>query len=751
MAQDRFLIGPLKHGLQKNVKPFMIADSAYELLDNAYLYEGTIRKRFGTELMIPINPPVAGYESLVSRLRINVGTTDVNGKLYLLAPNGIPGAPFEVGAMLSITGAAGTDIFTVTALGTPAVLLTNGAATEHTLNTTNGELKIDNSAQVSSAVYFYPATPVMGFITDESSTINYKETYAFDTHFAYYFTANGWERRANAVPAAPDIWSGTDSDFFQGDVFRGTSSQLDTLYVVNGADTVRYWDPVASQWNALVPVYNAAGDTITSANIVIAFKNRLLLMNVIQTAAGAVRYKSRIRYSQNGSPIPVGGVVDQWREDVPGRGSWIDLPVQEAIIAAQHLRDKLIIYCERSTWELVYTGNEIGPFLFQQINTELGAESRMSQVPFDSAVLAVSNVGIHACNGNSVTRIDELIPTEVFRIDNENNGVKRVAGIRDYYLEQVYWTYPTSKRDGAQVYPNKIVAFNYGTKTWANFDDSVTAFGFIQEGYRNLTWAELIAPLTWATWTEPWGTVTPEQTPRNRNIIAGNQQGFTFIANHTVPTNAAGLAISGIPISAVGPIVLLVKDHNLQQNDFVYIENCQGATELNKQIFKVIAIDAALVNSVTIQSNVAVAGTYLGGGTLSRVSKINILTKQYNFYKDKGMGINLIGVDFNVDRTTDGAITIDYSMSTSYMSMVDLGAIAGAALGSSVLETSPYDLVPLEGHQQQLWHPLYFNAEGECVQLRLFMSDTQMFDIKLREADFQLNMMVFYTSPSGRI
>ena len=51
MAFDRFFIGPLQTGLQKNLRPFLIADDAFELLQNAYVFRGRVRKRFGETLM----------------------------------------------------------------------------------------------------------------------------------------------------------------------------------------------------------------------------------------------------------------------------------------------------------------------------------------------------------------------------------------------------------------------------------------------------------------------------------------------------------------------------------------------------------------------------------------------------------------------------------------------------------------------------------------------------------------------------
>ena len=120
------------------------------------------------------------------------------------------------------------------------------------------------------------------------------------------------------------------------------------------------------------------------------------------------------------SLLSVGSPLDSsaWRQDLAGSGNALDASTTEAIITVEFVKDRLIVFFERSTWELVYTGNQAYPFNWQQINTELGAESTFSIVPFDKICIGVGNVGIHACNGANVERIDEKIPDTVFDIHN---------------------------------------------------------------------------------------------------------------------------------------------------------------------------------------------------------------------------------------------------------------------------------------------------------------------------------------------
>jgi len=428
----------------------------------------------------------------------------------------------------------------------------------------------------------------------------------------------------------------------------------------------------------------------------------------------------------------------RFKEDIAGKGGFVDCPTQEAIIGAQFIRDRLIVFFERSTWELVYTGNQILPFVWQQINTELGVESTFSVVPFDKALLGVGNVGVHACTGTQVQRIDQKIPHVIFQIHNENNGLERVYGIRDYDSDLVYWSYPDA--DTNRTYPTKILVYNYDNSSWAINNDSITCFGYFQN-VSDLRWNTL--RLTWEDASIEWNSGSLQS--EYRQIIAGNQEGFTFIAKTGVTRNAPSLQITNIS-TAASISTLTVINHNLDLGDYVVIENASGVTGVNDTVFEVQSI--VTDDSFTILTP-SISGTYTGGGTLARVSNINILTKQYNFYNKSARNAAISKVDCLVEKTTAGEVTIDCYPSSSAVSLVNDGSATGALLGTSVLETAPYALVPLEATQDRLWHSVFLQAEGETVQLRFYMSDAQLRDLDIAWSAFELNAMLFYATPTS--
>jgi len=166
----------------------------------------------------------------------------------------------------------------------------------------------------------------------------------------------------------------------------------------------------------------------------------------------------------------------------------------------------------------------------------------------------------------------------------------------------------------------------------------------------------------------------------------------------------------------------------------------QGLSLTGSGIYKISVVDSHTVRLL----DTVLTGTYEGGGRAARVSRIDILSKQWNFYIDKGKNFFLSKIDFAVQKTAGGEVTVDYYPSATQLSMIDSATASNSLLGSNVLETSPYDIYPLEQSQTRLWHPVYFQTEGECVQVRIYLSDEQMKDQSISASDFQLEGLILY-------
>ena len=80
--------------------------------------------------------------------------------------------------------------------------------------------------------------------------------------------------------------------------------------------------------------------------------------------------------------------------------------------------------------------------------------------------------------------------------------------------------------------------------------------------------------------------------------------------------------------------------------------------------------------------------------------------------------------------------------------MVDEARNTGAILGSNVLETFPYPTVPFEALQDRLWHPVYFQTEGECIQISIYMNETQISTPAIALSDFEIQGLMLFTTPT---
>lgn len=746
MATDRFLIAPYdaNSGLQTNVRPWLIPDEAFSDMNNAYVFRGRVRKRFGSRWL--------GSSSLTSRFAIQVGTTTsgaFSGNVQTI--NADSGMPTAVGQGFSVL----TTFFTVVnpAGGDEQMLRTDNSVATATYNLTTSDFNITaTGAPDGTAVYFYPGFPVMGLLTFEQASVTNEFIIGFDTRYAYTYS-NGWIRLSAETNPGDAVWTGDNSQFFWGTTWSGTNASDKVFYVTNFNENepnfMRYF--FNSTWTTFNPQIDATPNFLNSALIIVPFKNRLVVFNTWEGPANSLpgtNYVNRARWSQVGSPL----ASTAWRQDIPGQGNALDAPTLEEIVTVEFVKDRLIVFFNESTWEFVYTGNQAYPFTWQQINTELGAESTFSIVPFDKFCLGVGNVGIHACNGANVERIDQNIPDIVFDIHNADQGVFRVYGIRDYFVEMVYWTFPDTDTSSTFPYPTRVLVYNYKTGTWAFNDDSITCFGYFQPT-TGVTWDS-----TTVTWDDDDSWDSGEVQSLFRQVIAGNQEGYTFICDADETVNAAVLQITNItntPPSTVCTFTVI--QHNLRVEDYIYITGAvysDSSTLLNGQIFQVITVIDA--NTFTINA-VPLTGTYMGGGLISRVSQISITTKQYNFYAKQGRNAYISKLDFQVDSTDSGQIQVDFYVSTSEASLLQDSALQGSLLGTGNLDTFPYIAsnplvkapVPFEQDASRLWHPVYFQADGEFVQFQLILNDTQMTDVNIRSADFQLHSIVIYAQPTS--
>jgi hypothetical protein len=761
-------------GLNTYYEPFLIPEKAFTTLEDAYCFRGKVRKRRGYALLGRLrrilttaalgNFSAAGAGVVVYNIftLLSLAATEPNAQIQpgsAIAPISI-----AIGGAIAQTLTDGTGTGTLT-IAPPGVI------TAASLNYATGDLTLTFSGAVAASaatisMAYYPGLPVMGLRTQELKANNNEDMIAFDMKYAYKYNpaTTQFEELAST---APTVWHGTNSDFFWSTNYYTATvagAKQNLFWTVNNnmgvsPDPIRYYD--TATWNTFSPAVTAANN-LYNAEIVIPYKDRLLFLNTWEgTAIGtAINYPQRLRASWNGDPLNAAA----FRDDMTGHGIYIDAPTSEVIVGAEFIKDTLIVKFERSSWKVVYTGNELLPFVFQKINTVLGAKSKFSLVPFDRGVFAVSSYGLTTDDSTDVQRIDIQIPDAIFNANNDDAGALRIHGIRDLANEMCYWTLPQTD---SIVYPNKILAFNYRNNTYSIFNDSMTCFGYFQRKH-DLTWAEL-TDFTWAEWDTPWSAgVFQSLFP---SVVGGTQHGFVEILSQKT-INDASLYIKAIDFTT-DPITFTVPQNNLQPGDIVQINDVVGsgalpASNLNSSTYMVQVPNAGDPNTInllyfdtTIKTflNPLVTGlldatsVYLGNGTLTKINNIKIATKVFAPYYNSAQQCRLHRVDFLFDRTVNGELKFDVFVNeNNNISMTD-PVLNPCVPGDGNVWTKPENaaLVPMQVNQMKIWHRRFINTIVQNYQLFLSMSPAQNADLTIASSDVVLHAIAMYISSNSRL
>lgn len=560
-------------------------------------------------------------------------------------------------------------------------------------------------------------------------------------------------------------WTGTNYQFFWAKNFDNFSTDQLLFFSTNGnfsaadQDPLRFYDGV--KWlDYQPPTGNATlADPVTfllNSKIFINYKERALALHTFeQTGPGTFQiFENRIRYSALGNLLDTEAgtewytAFDSVRE---GLGGFIDIPTPEQIVSVGMIRDRVIIYCERSSWELVYTGNEQEPFQIRRINIELGVESKMSTIQFDDSVMGIGDKGIHSCNGDSVSRVDLEIPTLVYDFHNGLNGVQRVYGIRDYYNELVFWSFPDSRdgndTTGNRFYPDSVLIYNYRDPSWAVWRDTFTAFGYLQR-QDDVRWRDLTVP--WSTYNVAWKSGTGQSL--YSTILSGNHVGFMFTmasntSNTSISRSVKDFSVEETHLDGTPSIIVLEStQHMLNEGDYITLTDMEDWTGF-EEVYSVILGDAADNNKQDFfritpsvgNSIVDNGGEYRGNGKVQKYDNVSIKTKFFIPYWKEAAGLSVNYVDYLLSTTSEGKLIHNIFMNNNNTeSLTETGA---GNLGDHTILTSQEPEF-FNAPQKYNWHRGYVNAYGDNMQIEMTMNDEQMKDKTVNQSEVTLHGMM---------
>lgn len=237
-------------GVQRNKKPFLLAEDAFVDLQNAYVWREEVKKREGLQLIGRLRREVDVAGNNLTSGAINLKT------VFSLETN----MQIEPGS-INITGVDdGTTYTDPTKDG--VLTATGGTGTGGWINYVTGVLTITAGANqaITGDFDYFPGLPCMGIITREISGINNEDTLWFDAKYCYFHDGSNFQE---FIPADAVTWGGTDADFFWGTNYRGSDSQQRLFFVTNGvaaaSSPMRYTN--GSAWSTFQPIIGGTTQT----------------------------------------------------------------------------------------------------------------------------------------------------------------------------------------------------------------------------------------------------------------------------------------------------------------------------------------------------------------------------------------------------------------------------------------------------------------------------------------------------------
>jgi hypothetical protein len=430
------------------------------------------------------------------------------------------------------------------------------------------------------------------------------------------------------------------------------------------------------------------------------------------------------------------------------------------------VRDNLVIYCERSTWQLRYTGRSIAPFQIEKVNSELGGESTFAAVQFDTSLVSIGDKGIIECDSYKAERIDIKIPDFVFQFNTLNNGVSRVQGFRDFPNRLAYWTIPLVQfypnvGNTNWIFPTARLVYNYENDSWAIFNDSLTTLGTFQL-QTSPNWLQI--PQTWIEYEQTW----LDDDAGDPVIVGGNQQGFVEKLD-MLTVNDVSLFISNIVNNGSGIAQLTSPNHNMQSGFVIGISGIPATTpfsNLNGGIYGIVVIDQnnftlRAFNPVDNQFDIEVvgspAGTYVGGGLINIRENFTITSKKFNFL-DEGQNIQMGYLDVLMPAIQNGEISLnvylnydDVNASNTLYSNQIVGLIPETpdTFFNTIIPTSP-SIYAVAKDGTKFWQRVYCPTRANFLTLQYTFSNLQMSGAP-QQKEVQIDAQILWIRKAGRI
>jgi hypothetical protein len=543
---------------------------------------------------------------------------------------------------------------------------------------------------------------------------------------------------------------------------------------VNGSgDGIRWYDgdPTATTglptgtgtgWVNFAPPLTAASggvsiDTLTpelyylvGAQAIVPFKDRLLFFAPwIQWSANLyaggspIQLPDTVIWSWNGTPYyssltPVDETsnVSAYYVDQTGKGGYLSAGINQVIKTVVPNEDVLIVGFTNRQTRLVYTSNDISPFLFYTVNSEFGSSSTFSGITVDRGAYAWGIFGVTLTTQLSSERIDLDIPDSIFEVQSLNNGISRINSVRDFYREWLYFSYPVV--DSAWKFPTQSFLYNYRENSWSILYENFTAQG-LYYSKANFTWAT--CPFkTWSQWREPWNAGS--LSANFPDVIGGNPQGYVLIKGEGTGEGVCGTILS--IANSNGSVQITSPDHCLSAanlftgvGDYVLFQGALGTvtatiTGITQALQAVVTATNTFSAGQTVFISQVQGMTQINGKYVVIVSAtassftINLDTTAYTAYSSSGIAtISPLAMQIGqvVQTPSANVFIVDIPFSTiSGQGYIGQGQFS--KLSQPLLQTRQFPFYWNEGRQVRLAAQKYLldSTAASQVTLNVYLS-----------------------------
>jgi len=319
-----------------------------------------------------------------------------------------------------------------------------------------------------------------------------------DTKIHKKDNGNWVEKYANAS-------ANLDASWFSTITYDANGSDL--YVVTNGVDPILKWDGGGANFA------NLGGIGTTKAKYVYTFKNRLILGYTIE---GGEDNPFRVRWSVAGDP-------EDWANEGSGFVDIADSP--DFITGFARLKDRLLVFKERSIWELAYVG---GSTVFTPVRRidAIGTFSPKSLVELGDAVLFFGSDNVYIYDGHNLESIGDAIYPLLYESDQKIVNADKLVRVPAVFVEELgeYWICVPTEGE----IPDLVFKYSFQSRAWTKRYEEVTAYGFSSVDV-GVAWID--QPGTWANQVGPW--LTTSLRSGAPTTLKGDSQGNVYEDDRT--------------------------------------------------------------------------------------------------------------------------------------------------------------------------------------------------------------------------